>query len=222
MKRLLKKPFPIRKEKQLSIPLILEDGEERFKAISPLIHKYGAAVVVGTIDEEGMGVTAEKKLEIAERSYHLLVDKYGIPPQDIIFDPLVFPVGTGDEQYIGSAKATVEGIRLIKEKFPDVQTILGVSNVSFGLPPVGREILNSVYLYHCTLAGLDYAIVNTEKLERFASISKEEVEMAEKLLFETTDESLAKFTEFYRDKKKETKYRTSGYDFRRTTSLLCC
>ena len=175
-----------------------------FKAISPLIHKYGAAVVVGTIDEDGMGVTAQKKLEIAEREYHLLVDKYGIPPQDIIFDPLVFPVGTGDEQYIGSAKATVEGIRLIKEKLPYAQTILGVSNVSFGLPPVGREILNSVYLYHCTLAGLDYAIVNTEKLERFASISKEEVEMAEKLLFETTDESLATFTEFYRDKKKET------------------
>ena len=175
-----------------------------FKAISPLIHKYGAAVVVGTIDEDGMGVTAQKKLEIAEREYHLLVNKYGIPPQDIIFDPLVFPVGTGDEQYIGSAKATVEGIRLIKEKLPYAQTILGVSNVSFGLPPVGREILNSVFLYHCTLAGLDYAIVNTEKLERFASISKEEVEMAEKLLFETTDESLATFTEFYRDKKKET------------------
>lgn len=183
----------------------LEDGEERFKAITPLIHKYGAAVVVGTIDETGMGVTAEKKLEIAERSYKLLVEKYGIQPQDIIFDPLVFPVGTGDEQYIGSAKATVEGIRLIKEKFPEVQTILGVSNVSFGLPPVGREILNSVFLYHCTQAGLDYAIVNTEKLERFASISKEEVAMAEKLLFETTDESLAVFTDFYRNKKKETK-----------------
>ncbi|WP_396897494.1 methionine synthase [Niallia endozanthoxylica] len=183
----------------------LEDGEERFQAIAPLIHKYGAAVVVGTIDEKGMGVTAEKKLEIAERSYQLLVEKYGIPPQDIIFDPLVFPVGTGDEQYIGSAKATVEGIRMIKAKFPEVQTILGVSNVSFGLPPVGREILNSVYLYHCTLAGLDYAIVNTEKLERFASISKEEVAMAERLLFETTDQSLAEFTDFYRDKKKETK-----------------
>jgi 5-methyltetrahydrofolate--homocysteine methyltransferase len=183
----------------------LEDGEDRFKAITPLIHKYGAAVVVGTIDEKGMGVSAEKKLEIAERSYQLLVEKYGIPPQDIIFDPLVFPVGTGDAQYIGSAKATVDGIRLIKERFPEVQTILGVSNVSFGLPPVGREILNSVYLYHCTLAGLDYAIVNTEKLERFASISKEEVAMAEELLFNTTDESLALFTDFYRGKKKETK-----------------
>ncbi|WP_066287881.1 methionine synthase [Bacillus sp. FJAT-29937] len=183
----------------------LEDGEERFAAIAPLIHKYGSAVVVGTIDEKGMGVTAEKKLEIAKRSYDLLVGKYGIQPEDIIFDPLVFPVGTGDEQYIGSAKATVEGIRLIKEAMPEVQTVLGISNVSFGLPPVGREILNSVFLYHCTQAGLDYAIVNTEKLERFASIPKEEVKLAEKLLFETMDETLAAFTEFYRDKKKEQK-----------------
>lgn len=183
----------------------LEDGEERFEAIVPLIHRYGGAVVVGTIDEEGMGVTAEQKLTIAKRSYDLLVNKYKLKPQDLIFDPLVFPVGTGDEQYIGSAKATVEGIKLIKEHLPETQTILGISNVSFGLPPVGREVLNSVFLYHCTHAGLDYAIVNTEKLERFASISKEEVQLAEALLFDTTDETLATFTEFYRGKKKEAK-----------------
>lgn len=183
----------------------LEDGEERFEKAARIIHQFGAAVVVGTIDEKGMGVTAERKLEIAKRSYDLLVNKYGIAPEDIIFDPLVFPVGTGDEQYIGSAKATVDGIRLIKEHFPTSQTILGISNVSFGLPSVGREILNSVFLYHCTQAGLDYAIVNTEKLERFASIPKEEVEMAEKLLFETTSKTLAAFTEYYRDKKKEKK-----------------
>jgi 5-methyltetrahydrofolate--homocysteine methyltransferase len=183
----------------------LEDGEEKFEAVAKLIHLYGAAVVVGTIDEKGMGVTAERKLEIAKRSYQLLVNKYKIAPQDLIFDPLVFPVGTGDEQYIGSAKATVDGIRMIKEAFPETQTVLGISNVSFGLPPVGREILNSVFLYHCTQAGLDYAIVNTEKLERFASISQEEVSMAEALLFKTTDANLATFTEFYRGKKKEAK-----------------
>jgi 5-methyltetrahydrofolate--homocysteine methyltransferase len=183
----------------------LEDGEERFEAVVPLIHRYGAAVVVGTIDEKGMGVSAQQKLAIAKRSYNLLVKKYHLKPQDLIFDPLVFPVGTGDAQYIGSAKATVEGIKLIKEQFPEVQTILGISNVSFGLPPVGREVLNSVFLYHCTQAGLDYAIVNTEKLERFASISKEEVQLAEALLFDTTDETLATFTEFYRGKKKESK-----------------
>lgn len=183
----------------------LEDGEERFQAIAPLIHRYGAAVVVGTIDEKGMAVTAERKLEIAKRSYELLVHKYGLKPQDLIFDPLVFPVGTGDEQYIGSAKATIEGIRLIKEHLPETQTILGISNVSFGLPPVGREVLNSVFLYRCTQAGLDYAIVNTEKLERFASISKEEGALADDLLFNTTEKTLADFTEFYRGKKKEAK-----------------
>ncbi|KKB39453.1 methionine synthase [Bacillus thermotolerans] len=183
----------------------LEDGEERFDAVLPLVKKYGAAVVVGTIDETGMAVTRERKLEIAERSYDLLVNKWDIPPEDIIFDPLVFPVGTGDEQYIGSAEETIEGIRLIKKKMPDALTVLGVSNVSFGLPPVGREVLNAVYLYHCTQAGLDYAIVNTEKLERFASIPEEEIKMADKLLFETNDDTLAAFTDFYRDKKKEKK-----------------
>ncbi|WP_413380445.1 methionine synthase [Alkalihalobacillus sp. 1P02AB] len=188
----------------------LEDGEERFEKIAPLVHKYGAAVVVGTIDEEGMAVSAKRKLEVAIRSHQLLVEKYGLNPKDIIFDPLVFPVGTGDEQYIGSAEATVEGIKLIKEALPDCLTILGVSNVSFGLPPVGREVLNAVYLYHCTQAGLDYAIVNTEKLERYASISEEEKDMAKQLLFETTDETLATFTAFYRGKKAEKKVEISN------------
>jgi 5-methyltetrahydrofolate--homocysteine methyltransferase len=179
----------------------LEDGEERFEEVAPLIRKYGSAVVVGTIDEKGMAVTKEKKVEVAKRSHDLLVTKYGVNPQDIIFDPLVFPVGTGDQAYIGSAAETVEGIRMIKEALPQCQTILGVSNVSFGLPPAGREVLNAVYLYHCTKAGLDYAIVNTQKLERFASIPEEERQMAEDLLFRTTDETLAKFTAFYREKK---------------------
>lgn len=186
----------------------LENGEERFEKVTPLIHRYGGALVVGTIDEAGMGVTAERKLEIALRSHDLLVNKYHINPNDIIFDPLVFPAGTGDEQYFRAAKETVEGIRLIKEKLPMCQTILGVSNVSFGLPPAGREVLNSVFLYHCTKAGLDYAIVNTEKLERFASIPEAEVRMAEELLFETSEKALADFTEFYRGKKKEKKIDT--------------
>lgn len=203
--RVIEKALTYSQGKAIINSVNLEDGEERLREVARLVHKYGASIVVGTIDEKGMGVTAERKLEIAQRSYELLVNKYEIAPQDIIFDPLVFPVGTGDEQYIGSAMATVEGIRSIKEHFPESLTILGVSNVSFGLPPVGREILNSVFLYHCTLAGLDYAIVNTEKLERFASIPKEEIEMAESLLFETTNESLATFTDFYRGKKKEAK-----------------
>ncbi len=116
----------------------LEDGEERFAAVVPLLHTYGAAVVVGCIDEDpeqGMGVTRERKVAIARRAYDLLVHTYGVQPQDIIFDPLVFPVGTGDENYIGSAEETIEGLRLIKAAFPLTKTILGISNVSFGLPP---------------------------------------------------------------------------------------
>ena len=100
----------------------------------------------------------------------LLTEKYGIAPEDIIIDPLVFPCATGDENYIGGAVETIDAIRLIKEKIPYVKTILGVSNISFGLPASAREVVNSVFLYYATKAGLDLAIVNAEKLERFASI----------------------------------------------------
>ena len=179
----------------------LEDGEPRLAKFASLAKRYGAALVVGTIDEKGMAVTRERKLEVALRSVDLLVNKYGLPIEDIIIDPLTFPVGTGDEKYIGSAKETVEGIRLIKQHLPDCPTILGISNVSFGLPPAGREILNSVFLYECTKAGLDYAIVNSEKLERYANISLDERRLCERLLFETNEELVAEFTAFYREKK---------------------
>lgn len=188
----------------------LEDGEEKFERVTPLIHKYGAAVVVGTIDETGQAIRREDKLKVAERSYDLLVNKYKLAPEDIIFDTLVFPVGTGDEQYIGSAKETIEGIRLIKEAMPECQTILGISNVSFGLPEAGREVLNSVFLYECTKAGLDYAIVNTEKLERYASIPEEERKLAEALIYDTNDETLAAFVAAFRNKKVEKKEKLSN------------
>ncbi|MFD1954781.1 methionine synthase [Paenibacillus thailandensis] len=188
----------------------LEDGEEKFERVVPLIHQYGAAAVVGTIDERGQAITREDKLEVALRSHDLLVHKYGMQPEDIIFDPLVFPVGTGDEQYIGSAKETIEGIRLIKEKLPQCQTILGISNISFGLPEAGREVLNSVFLYECTKAGLDYAIVNTEKLERYASIPEEERRLSEALLYDTNDETLAAFVAAFRDKKVTKKEKASN------------
>src|SRR5881296_3435728 len=165
----------------------LEDGEEKFERVVPIAHEFGAAVVVGCIDEDKLqaqAFTRERKLAIAERSYKLLTEKYGLGPEDIIFDSLVFPCATGDENYIGGAVETVEGIRLIKQTLPDVRTILGISNVSFGLPAGAREVVNSVFLYYCTKAGLDLAIVNTEKLERFASISEHERELAENLLFQ--------------------------------------
>ena len=183
----------------------LEDGEERFAKVVPLLRTYGGAVVVGTIDEDkrqGMAVTRARKLAIAERSHDLLTKKYGVPARDLLFDALVFPVGTGDANYIGSAVETIEGIRAIKARFPECKTILGVSNVSFGLPTAGREVLNSVFLYHATKAGLDYAIVNTERLERYPSIPEEERRLAEDLVFGRGADPVAAFAAYFREKKK--------------------
>ncbi|OCT14247.1 methionine synthase [Paenibacillus pectinilyticus] len=188
----------------------LEDGETKFAGILPLIHRYGASVVCILIDERGQAVSREAKIEVATRSYELLTEKYGMNPEDIIFDPNMFPVGSGDPQYIGSAVETIEGIKLIKEKYPKAKTILGLSNISFGLPDAGREVLNSVYLYHCTKAGLDYAIVNTEKLERYASIPETERQLAEELIYNTNDETLAKFVAHFREKKVEKKEKISN------------
>ncbi|HKQ65816.1 MAG TPA: homocysteine S-methyltransferase family protein, partial [Methylomirabilota bacterium] len=183
----------------------LEDGEERFERVVPLLRTYGGAVVVGCIDEDkvqGMAVTRQRKLGIAERCHALLTGKYGLPSRDLIFDALVFPVGTGDANYLGSAVETIEGIRAIKARFPECKTILGISNVSFGLPPAGREVLNSVFLYHCTKAGLDYAIVNTERLERYPSIPEEERQLAEDLLYGRGSDPVAAFAAYFRDKRK--------------------
>jgi 5-methyltetrahydrofolate--homocysteine methyltransferase len=183
----------------------LEDGEERFERVCPLLRAYGAAVIVGCIDEDkqqGMAVTRARKLAIAERSYALLTGRYGIPARDLIFDPLVFPVGTGDRNYVGSAVETIEGVAAIKARFPDTRTILGISNVSFGLPPAGREVLNAVFLYHCTKAGLDYAIVNTERLERYASIPDEERRLAEDLIFGRGADPVAAFAAHFRGRQK--------------------
>jgi 5-methyltetrahydrofolate--homocysteine methyltransferase len=164
----------------------LEDGEEKFRQVCPIAKTFGAAVVVGTIDENKLhaqAFTRERKLAVARRSVELLTTKYGMPPEDVIIDPLVFPCATGDENYIGAAVETIEAIRLVKANLPHVKTILGVSNVSFGLPAAAREVVNSVFLYHATKAGLDLAIVNAEKLERFASIPIAERKLAEGLLF---------------------------------------
>ena len=166
----------------------LEDGEEKFERTCPIAKAYGAALIVGCIDEDKLqaqAFTRERKLAVAERSVKLLTEKYGIAPEDIIIDPLVFPCATGDANYIGGAVETIEAVRLIKEKIPYIKTVLGISNVSFGLPAAAREVVNSVFLYYCTKAGLDLAIVNAEKLERFASIPEEERRLAENLLFST-------------------------------------
>jgi 5-methyltetrahydrofolate--homocysteine methyltransferase len=168
----------------------LEDGEERFEHICPLLRRYGAAAVVGTIDEspdDAQAFSRERKLEVALRSHELLTGKFGLADGDLVIDPLVFPAASGDASYIGGPVETIEGLRLIKEALPNCRTVLGISNVSFGLPPAAREVVNSVFLYHCTKAGLDLAIVNSQGIERFASIPDEVRHEAEALLFNYGD-----------------------------------
>ncbi len=181
----------------------LEEGEKSFEELLPIVKKYGASVVVGCIEGE-MAVTAEDKLKVATNSYELLTKKYGIPEEDIIFDALVFPCGTGDENYFGSGKETIEGVRLIKEKYPKTRQTLGVSNVSFGLPNAGREVLNSVFLNHCVKSGLDTPIVNSEKLVRYSQITDEEKKLCDDLLWYRTEngnDPVANFTAYFRGKK---------------------
>ena len=161
-------------------------------------------MVVGCIDDDpqqAQAITKERKLEIANRSYKLLTEKYGVSPEDIYFDPLVFPIGTGDKNYIGSAIETIEAIKSIKKSLPLSKIVLGISNVSFGLPAAGREILNAVMLYHCVSAGLDSAIVNTESTQRYASISNEERELAENLIWWKGDDPIAVFADHFRERK---------------------
>jgi len=185
----------------------LEDGPERFGRVARLAHQYGAAVIVGTIDEKGMAVTLKRKLEVARRSYRILVDDHGLRPEDIWWDTLVFPCATGDQQYLGAAGLTLGGLDLLKAEFPGTRTLLGISNVSFGLPTAGREVLNAVFLYRATRAGLDAAIVNTQRLSRFAEIPQEERLLAEALLNlkpgETSigEQAVATFTDYFRERK---------------------
>ncbi len=179
----------------------LEDGEERFEKVVPLARTFGAAVVVGCIDEQGMAVTRQRKLEVAARSFELLTSKYGLKPEDLYFDALVFPCASGDQQYVGSAVETIEGVRLIKQKLPQCKTVLGISNVSFGLPTAGREVLNSVFLYHCIQAGLDMALVNSEKLERYPSLPAEERTLSEDLLYNRGADPIAPFAAHFRERK---------------------
>ncbi len=181
----------------------LEGGQERFETVAALIRKYGAAVIVGCIDEdpeEGMARSRERKLSVALRSYELLTGEHNLPARDLIFDPLVFPVGTGDRAYVEAAVETIEGVKAIKEALPQCRTILGISNVSFGLPPAGREGLNAVFLHLNLQNGLDMAIVNPERLLRVTQIDEEELRLCEDLIFNRGADPLGAFTEYFRDR----------------------
>jgi 5-methyltetrahydrofolate--homocysteine methyltransferase len=161
-----------------------EDGEPRFKKVIGLAQEYGAAVVIGTIDETGMARTAEGKFEIAKRAYEQATKELGFPAHDIFFDPLALPISTGIEEDRRNAAETIEGIRRIKGELPECLTLLGVSNVSFGLSPVSRVVLNSVFLHEAVEAGLDAAIVNASKIVPLNRIGERELEVARQLIYD--------------------------------------
>jgi len=175
----------------------MENGRKRIDAVVPLVKKHGAAVIALTIDEVGMAKTRERKLEVARKIYDIVVGEYGLAPEDIIYDALTFTLATGDAEWIESGKETIEGIRLIKRELPGVSTILGVSNVSFGLSPDARGVLNSVFLHHCVQAGLDAAIVNPAHIRPYAEISQAERELADDLVFNKRPDALQRFIEHF-------------------------
>jgi 5-methyltetrahydrofolate--homocysteine methyltransferase len=175
----------------------MENGRKRIDSVVPLVKKHGAAVIALTIDEIGMAKTRERKLEVAKKIYTIVVDEYGLSPEDIIYDALTFTLATGDAEWIDSGHETIEGIRLIKRELPGVSTILGVSNVSFGLTPEARAVLNSVFLHHCVAAGLDAAIVNPAHITPYAEIPENERELANDLVFNARPDALQRYIEYF-------------------------
>jgi len=171
----------------------LESGREKADRVFKLAKEHNAAVLVLTIDEQGMAKTVDRKLEVAHRIYQIAVNEHGLRPQDLVFDTLTFTLATGEVEYSQSAIDTIEGIRQIKEQLPGVFTSLGVSNVSFGLSPAARPVLNSIMLYHAVQAGLDMAIINPAHITPYAEIPAESREFAENLIFNRHPKALQEF-----------------------------
>ena len=184
-----------------------EDGEERYLKVLELAKEYGAGVVVGTIDEEGMARTAEGKLKIAHRALKQAMG-FGIKAHDIFFDPLALPISTGIEEDRENAKATIESIKKMRAEMPEANIILGVSNVSFGLNPAARVVLNSIFLHECVEAGMNSAIVNASKILPLNRFNEHEVEVALNLIYDRrkfegevcTYDPLGEFTTMFQGK----------------------
>ncbi|HKF36618.1 MAG TPA: methionine synthase [Ktedonobacteraceae bacterium] len=165
----------------------MENGRQRIESVMPMAIEHGAAVVALTIDEIGMGKTTARKVEIAHNIYNICVQEYGLAPNALIFDALTFPITTGQEELQTAGIETLEAIKRIKAELPGVLTILGVSNISFGLKPHARAVLNSVFLYHAVKAGLDLAIVNPTHITPYAEIDAEQRQLAEDLIYNRPD-----------------------------------
>jgi len=180
----------------------MENGRERIDKVVPLAKKHGAALVALTIDEHGMAKTRERKLEVAQKIFDIVVGEYGLAAEDLIYDDLTFTLATGDEEWINSAVETIEGIKLIKRELPGVYTSLGVSNVSFGLAAEARAVVNSVFLHHCVEAGLDMAIVNPAHVTPYAEIPEGERALADDLIFNRRPDALQRLIEHFAESGK--------------------
>jgi 5-methyltetrahydrofolate--homocysteine methyltransferase len=178
----------------------LEAGRDKADRVIPLARAHGAGLIALTIDEEGMAKTADRKVEIAKRIRDIACADHGLDPELLIFDALTFTLTTGDEEWKPSAVETIEGIRRIKSELPGVKTSLGVSNVSFGVSPQARAVLNSVFLHHCVEAGLDLAMVNPNHITPYPEIPEEERELTDDLVFNRRDDALERFIAHFEQK----------------------
>src|SRR6476659_5970536 len=181
----------------------LEAGRDKADVVVPLAKAHGAALIALTIDEVGMAKTAERKVEIAERLRDLACGEHGLDPEALIFDALTFTLTTGDEEWRPSAVETIEGIRRVKAEIPGVKTSLGVSNVSFGVSPRPRAVLNSVFLHHCVEAGLDLAMVNPNHITPYGEIPDGERELADDLVWNRREDALERFIAHFESKGEE-------------------
>jgi len=168
----------------------LEGDGSRFKKLAPLMAKYGLPAISLCIGPAGMAKTPQEKLETAELLYET-GKKYGLKIEQFIFDVLTFTLATGEDEFINAGKNTLDGIRLVKEKFPNAFTTLGLSNISFGLSPYARKILNSAFLYHAVKTGLDSAIVNAKEIVPYGEIDEKERKLADDLIFNTHPDALS-------------------------------
>ena len=182
------------------VPIInsinLEGDGSRFDDITPLMKKYGAPAVSMCIGQKGMAKTSQEKLEVAGILHDKAID-LGLKPWQLIFDVLTFTLATGEEEYIESAAHTLEGIKLVKEKYPKSLTTLGLSNVSFGLPPLARKYLNSVFLYHAIKSGLDSVIINPKDIIPYPQINSKEKGICEDLIFNNKSSALSELITYF-------------------------
>ncbi len=174
----------------------LEGDGSRFEKLAPIMAKYGLPSIALCIGPEGMAKTSQEKVDTAELLYET-GKKYGLKIEQFIFDVLTFTLATGEDEFLDAGKNTLEGIRLVKEKFPDCYTTLGLSNISFGLAPYARKILNSIFLYHAVKTGLDTAIVNAKEIVPYGEIDEKEKKLAEDLIFNTHPNALSDLITYF-------------------------